>query len=134
METITVFDFVGTLTKKDSFKDFLIYTFGIAKFFQGIVKNIFPLTGYACGLITNHHAKERLFQTFFAGWTEEHFQRICITYSLEKIDGILRSEAKDRMEWHKAQAHRLVMDSASLIDWLTPWGMKNGFYGVIAAE
>lgn len=134
METIAVFDFDGTLTKKDSFKDFLVYTFGIAKFYHGILKNIFQLTSYACGLITNQQAKERMFKTFFAGWTGECFQRICITYSLEKIDGILRSEAKDRMEWHKAQAHRVVMVSASLVDWLTPWAIKNGFHDVIATE
>lgn len=134
MKTIVVFDFDGTLTKKDSFKDFLIYTFGIAKFYQGIFINIFTLAGYAFGLIKNQQAKEKLFQFFFGGWKSDLFQRNCQTYSLEKINFILRSEAIDRMEWHKTQSHLLVMVSASMADWLKPWAIKNGFHDVIATE
>jgi len=52
VETIAVFDFDGILTREDSFKDFLLSPFGIAKFGK-VSLNIFPLTGYALGFIIN---------------------------------------------------------------------------------
>jgi len=132
--TIAVFDFDGTLTRKDSFKNFLIYTFGFTSFFKGIAINIFPLTLYILRIISNHKAKEILFSHFFSGWKEEDFQSICTKYALLNIDSIINNEALQKACWHKSEHHVLVIVSASLTNWISPWAKTNGFIDIIATE
>lgn len=134
METLAVFDFDHTLTRKDSFINLLIYTFGFASFCKGITVNIFPLILYAFKIISNHKAKERVFQYFFSGWSHEAFNDICTRYALMKIDGIINQEALKKVNWHKSEHHTLVIASASVNTWIIPWAKRNDFSNVIATE
>ena len=132
--TIAVFDFDGTLTRKDSFKDFLIYQFGIVSFCRGIAANIISVTLYAFKIISNSKAKEKLFQYFFSGWKEEDFNYICTEYSLGEIDKMIDPEAVKKVKWHLSEHHTLVIASASLSNWIAPWAKKSNFHDVIATE
>ena len=134
MDTIAVFDFDGTLTRKNSFQDFLIHQFGILSFCSGIAANILPLTLYAFRIISNHKAKEKIFQYFFAGRTEEDFNHICTQYAFGEIDKMINPEALKKVKWHLREHHTLVIASASLSNWIAPWAKKNHFQDVIATE
>lgn len=134
LETIAAFDFDGTLTTKDSLRDFLVQTYGQVQFFLGITKNIIPLVGYMAGFVGDHKAKETLFHAFFANRTVDFYQNACNEYSLSKLDRIIRPEAMKKAHWHQTQGHHLVIVSASLADWIKPWAFRNGFRDVIATE
>jgi HAD superfamily hydrolase (TIGR01490 family) len=84
------------------------------------------LVAYKLGLIPNYRAKQYMLSYFFKGMPEERFKEIAEDYSLRHIDTIVRPKAMERIAWHKAQGHRVVVVSASLECWLKPWCDENG--------
>jgi HAD superfamily hydrolase (TIGR01490 family) len=134
MKTLAVFDFDCTLTRKDSFINFLLDTFDFSSFCKGIAVNLFPLLLSSLRLTSDDEPKERVFQHFFSGWSEEAFNSVCTKYSLAKIDGIINQEALEKVNWHRSQHHMLVIASASINMWIIPWAKRNGFIDVIATE
>ncbi|MBU4317002.1 MAG: HAD-IB family hydrolase [Proteobacteria bacterium] len=133
-DTIAVFDFDGTLTYKDTLKNFLVYNFGHTAFYKGIVSKSPILLSYLLRLVHSHTAKEALFAHFFAGWDEKQFNHSCENYSLTKIDTLIRIEGRSKINWHMKQGHRLIIVSASLQNWIRPWATQNGFSDVISTE
>ncbi|NLE25428.1 MAG: HAD family hydrolase [Clostridiaceae bacterium] len=123
-QTIAFFDFDGTITKKDSLIDFIIFTVGRPLFFLGILMHSLTLIGYKFGCISNEKAKERLWSGFFRGWKYEEFQSVADRYSLEQINKIIRTEAVEKIKWHKKQGHEVVVVTASLEPWLKSWCNK----------
>jgi len=133
-KTIAVFDFDGTLTSKDTLKDFLIYNFGYISFFKGIISTSFILFLYILRIVDSHTAKETLFRHFFISWDEKLFNKACEDYSLTQIDQLIRPSGRTKIDWHIEQGHHLIIVSASLKNWITLWARKNGFADVIATE
>lgn len=124
---IAFFDFDGTLTNKDSFLKFIIFSFGTIKFLYGMLILSPILLGYKVGFVKNYKAKEIIFSWYFKDMSQEIFLRLTREYSLSCIQNILRKKALDRIAWHKSQNHKIVIVSASIDCWLRPWSEKEGF-------
>jgi phosphatidylglycerophosphatase C len=132
--TIAVFDFDGTITRKDTLRDFLTHNFGLTAYYTGILSKSLILSSYLLRLVSSHNAKEALFAHFFAGWDEKKFDKSCEDYCLTRIDRLIRDECRSKINWHIKQRHCLVIVSASLRNWIYPWAIKNGFSDIIATE
>lgn len=132
--TIAVFDFDGTITRKDTLKDFLTHNFGFTKYYGGIFSKSIIIVLYLFKQVNSHIAKEALFAHFFTDWEEEQFNDSCESYALTRIQNLIRKEGCEKIEWHKKQGHHLVIASASMKNWIYPWAIKNGFSDVIATE
>ena len=122
--TIVLFDLDGTLTRRDTFTDFIQYAVGKPKYYRGLLNMSPALTGYALRLISNHIAKEKLLSYYFKGWEISRFQQIADTYSAERIDELSRPLAVERIRWHQGQGHKVVIVSASLENWIAHWCNK----------
>ncbi len=123
---LALFDFDGTLTSKDSFLDFLLFAVGVPRTLVGGILMSPWIVGHSLGLIGNGPAKERIFRHFFAGCTVEGFSQTSLRFALERIPPLLRPEGLARLEWHKSRNHRIVVISASLEDYLSPWCIHQG--------
>ncbi|HOK07880.1 MAG TPA: HAD-IB family hydrolase [Syntrophales bacterium] len=135
MDTIAAFDFDGTITRKDSFLDFLLYTFGAKYVFKRLFfDNFFILLCYYFGLASNHKAKEHIFCSIFKDYAHKDFENLCSDYSLNRVNEIIRPEAISRIKWHLVHKHTLVLISASIKEWIAPWAEQYGFEMVIATE
>lgn len=132
--SIAVFDFDGTITKKDSFVDFIIFNFAFIKLLVGFLRVVPQIVLYLVGKVPNCVPKRKMLDVFFKGMTEEEFLRRCKEYSLNRIDRMLRNEMIEKIQWHKAQRHKLVIVSASIDEWIIPWAENNGFEKVIATK
>ena len=132
MDTIAVFDFDGTITTKDTFVDFCLYAFGPIAFAKKAFCSVIPAFLYATRLWCGHKAKEKIFARFFAGMSEQEFNRLCLSYCTEHVNKICKPEAVDKINWHGQQNHKLVIISASIAGWIKPWAQKNGFEEVMA--
>lgn len=119
--TLVLFDFDGTITKNDSFIKFIRFVVGDAKFAYGIALLIPVLIAYRFKLIPNYKAKQITFSYFFKGMSKEFFLQMANEYSLEHIDTIVRSQAIQKIQYHKDQGHKIVIVSASIESWLKPW-------------
>ena len=133
-QTIAIFDFDGTLIRKDSLSDFLVFVFG----YRGIILRSLPLVAtlflYACGFLSAQSAKEKILSRFIRGKDEKAFAATCEAYARERIPQIVREDALRKAKWHKARGHRLIIASASPENWILPWAKTEGFDEVIASK
>jgi phosphatidylglycerophosphatase C len=130
---LALFDFDGTLTTKDSLPEFIKYAVGAPSYYLGLLLLSPVLILYLVKIISNDRAKERLISHFFKGWTAMRFKALADRFSETQIDRITKPKAMARMQWHKAQGHKVVLVSASLECWLEKWCSKNKI-GLIATR
>ncbi|MGA2417791.1 MAG: HAD family hydrolase [Candidatus Staskawiczbacteria bacterium] len=129
---IAAFDFDGTIVKKDTFLDFILYSCSSKRAFFGGIKSMFVLLLFVSKIISSDSAKEKIFSIFFKGMSADTFARLCKNYSLNRLPQMIKKQAFQKIQWHKQQGHKLVIVSASIEDWIKPWAEKNDFEKVIA--
>ena len=124
---VAVFDFDGTLTRRDSLLPFLRISVGRFQFWWGLLVLSPILLGYAFGLIPNWRAKEAVLAHFLSGRKEEQLHQVAQKFAVEEIPKLIRPEAVQRLRWHQEQGHHTVLVSASLEAYLLPWVKTMGF-------
>lgn len=131
---VAVFDFDGTLTRSDSLLPFLKYIAGVWRFYGGLIVLSPVLLGYVLRLIPNDLAKRWVLAYFLRGMTTAELAPKGRRFAEEVLPGLLRPEAVERLQWHRAQGHRTVLVSASLEVYLQPWGRAMGFDHVLGTR
>jgi HAD superfamily hydrolase (TIGR01490 family) len=125
VKIICFFDFDGTITKKDTLIDFIQFAFSKPTYYFGLFRLTPMLMAYIFKFISNHIAKEKLISYFFKGWVFDRFQAIADQYAITQIDKIVRPKAIEKIAWHQAQNHKIVIVSASMESWLKKWTQKH---------
>ncbi len=118
---LALFDFDGTITTKDSMVDFITYAGGYKKFLLGFFLLSPILILYKLKLIPNWKAKEIVLSYFFKGWEIKYFENKAERYSRDELPKIVRKTALEKIDWHKAQGHKVAVVTASIEDWLKGW-------------
>lgn len=118
---LALFDFDGTLTRKDSLADFLLWLVGPWPVLRGAVVLAPTLLSHAAGRLDNQRAKERVLTHFIGGWTRDAVVRAGERYAVEQLPRILRPAALERLEWHRLQGHEVAVVTASPREWVEPW-------------
>jgi HAD superfamily hydrolase (TIGR01490 family) len=124
MDTIAFFDFDGTLTKKDSLIDFIIYTNGYARFLFGLTILSPYLLLYKLGLYNNQRAKEKVLTFFLKDLPKQKFDNLASNYGYKRLPLIINNNTLDKLLWHKNQGHHVVIVTASFKEWIKPWSDK----------
>lgn len=123
-KAIAFFDFDGTLTRKDSFIEFIRFAKGWPRFIIGF-GILFPiLLMYKVRLISNHMAKQLVLRYFFSGMPLEVFKEKGRAFALTRIPQILRREALEKLKWHMNRQHQVVVVTASIDLWVYDWCKK----------
>lgn len=125
--SLALFDFDGTITKKDSFIEFIRFVHKDGKFIIGFLVLLPTLIRYKLRLIPNFIAKEKVLTYFFKDMPKDKFIKFATEYSLLQIDKITKKSALAKLKWHKSKAHKIIIVSASIDCYLRPWCEKNGF-------
>ena len=131
---LALFDFDGTITKKETISEFLRFCIGNTRFVLAVVR-VFPsILGYFSGLIGNQEIKERLLFETVGGWQEEWLVEKGQEFAKKRLPSLIRPKALERIRWHKERGDRIVLISASLIYYLRPWADIVGIKEVIGVE
>lgn len=130
---IVAFDFDGTITSRDTLFDFIKFYAGAKKLFKGLIILSPILVSYKLGLIKNDTAKQKLISHFFKGQSIEKFNQISQDY-VQRIQEITRLEVLEKIRWHQAQKHTIIIVSASISNWIKPWAKEIGIETVLATE
>ena len=125
MKRIALFDFDGTITRKDSLFDFIAFVKGERKLWVGMLALAPMLIQYKLKLLSNDEAKQRMLSYFFSGMDVQQFKKLGEEYALTKIDTIVRPKAMEQIVWHQAQGDTVVIVSASIRCWLDAWCKKH---------
>ena len=121
---LAIFDFDGTITRKDSFIEFLIFTHGRTTVFLKSVSLLPMVIGYLFKTVPNWKLKEHFLDCFYKGWSLDRFNRTADQFAVGHLSSIIRPMAVERLRWHKRAGHQIVVVSASLDNYLRPWCKK----------
>lgn len=125
-KVLALFDFDGTITRKDTLFDFARYARGNLFFFKTMLRLAPMLAAHKAGLISATAAKEYFLTAFFGGMPFAEFEQLATKYSLERIPRLIRPTARERIYYHLQQQHTVVIVSASAENWIKPWANLEG--------
>lgn len=125
MKRLALFDFDGTITKKDSFLDFLQFTSRKRHFIKNTALLSPMLINYFFKRISKEKAKEAILHRFFYGMPYTQFVMLAEEYTRHRLPKILRPKALERIVWHKNNHDTIAIVSGSIYEWLTPWCTHN---------
>lgn len=131
---LAIFDFDGTLTRRDTLLPFLRYAVGTAAFVVRLVSVLPVLAAMALGIVGRDRAKERVLRRFFRGMPAERLARLGRDFAQERLPALVRAQALEKLAWHRARGHRCVLASASPDVYLEPWARAAGFDDVVASN
>jgi len=134
MKVIAAFDFDGTVTTRDSLLPFLLKNFGAAAVFFKSFSIILELAGFCLGWTSRKKAKEALLTCFLKGMKENELNLRAEAFADNDLPCYVRPEALKKIAWHKEQGHTLVLISASIENYLTPWASSLGFERVLSSK
>jgi phosphatidylglycerophosphatase C len=120
-KNLALFDFDGTITKKDSFLEFIKFYKGSISFFIGSIA-LFPvLLLYKVGIIRNWKAKEIVLTYFFKNEPIKEFCLKCTEFSIKSIPTLVKPEAMQAIIRHLRDGDKVIIISASFENWLADW-------------
>ena len=110
---VAAFDFDGTITDRDTLVPFLVLAFGRARVAATFAT--LPLTGlgWLLRLVPIDTFKRRVLRRLVARAPAGRLRALGETH-VRAVWRWLRVEAVERIEWHRAQGHRLVLVSSTL--------------------
>jgi len=130
---IAAFDFDGTITKKDTFIEFIKFSKGRFKLFTGLFLFSPLLILMKLKLYPNWKVKQKLFSYFYKGISINQFNKWGADFSA-LIDKMLLSKAIDSINLHKNKGEILVIISASIENWIKPWANQTGINTILSTK
>jgi len=129
---VAAFDFDGTLVPGDSFGPFLYRLLGPRRLGLAVGRAGPPmLRDYRAS--GRDGAKAALLAVAVAGLDGEAVSAAGEHFATMLVPRV-RPGMRRRVDWHRRNGHRLVLVSASLTDYLVPFGHQAGFDDVIATR
>lgn len=121
MSTLCVFDFDGTITRKDSYLLFIFYSVSLVKKIIGFTVFSPVYFFVLVKIISMHRFKEWVTGFFFKGMKDKDIIKYGDRFCDNVISKICYKQALDKIEWHKSNGHEVIIVSASLDVWIKPW-------------
>lgn len=118
---LALFDFDGTITKTDSFRELLVYSFGHTRL---LIAGICLCPWLICsllGLISTHTCKQKFLAWFYKGMTVNKFNNKAESYVAKRLHKLIRPAAMKRILWHLQQGDKVIIVSASFEEYLKLW-------------
>lgn len=123
---VAAFDLDGTLTRRDTLKPFLVRAFGVRRVAWAFLR-LSPLAlQVALGRAGVDDFKVRAIAQLFVDADPERLRAAGRAHAV-RVMRQLRPAALERIEWHRAQGHVLVLASASVDLYVEPLARALGF-------
>lgn len=121
MKRIAVFDFDGTITRKDTLIEFIRFTKGTLALCWGLLLHLPLLVAMKMHMYGNSKTKEKVFSYFFKGTSIEQFDEWGKQFYAAQADKILYKQAIEAMTRHQQQDYVVIILSASVENWVRPF-------------
>jgi phosphatidylglycerophosphatase C len=133
--TVAAFDLDGTLTSGGSVLGFLVAVRGYPQVTVAVARALPKLVrGALFGGSAADDAKEQLFIRLLAGLRADEVAERATEFAAQHLRRRLRPEVQARVEWHRAQGHRLIIVSASPEYYVAPCAGLLGMDGAIGTR
>jgi phosphatidylglycerophosphatase C len=131
---LAVFDFDGTLTRRDTLVPFLNAVCGRRQVCMAMSRHGVRVTRAVAGLGGEAEAKQALFGRLLKGRRVDEVEAEIPAFTAELLARGMRPEMLARVDWHLAEGHRLIVVSASPELYVGPIARGLGFTSVIATR
>jgi len=125
-KSLALFDFDGTITRKDTFLEFIKFTHGNLKFWFGMWLMSPLLILFKIKIIPNNKAKTFVLKYFYGGWPYEKFKKAGEDFCEQKLPALIKPSALEQVKHHIKENHRVILVTASAMEWVAPWANKIG--------
>jgi phosphatidylglycerophosphatase C len=123
---IAFFDFDGTVTTGDGFMPFIRSATARHRVVAGTLCLSPMVLGYRLGWVPATRMRQGVAWFAFRGRAEREIAALGASYAAEVLPRLARPEALERIRWHQAQGDAVVIVSASLGAYLSPWCQERG--------
>ena len=132
---VAAFDFDGTIARRDTLMPFLASVAGRVAFARAAFTRSPQLTRVALGRGDRDAEKEVLIGRLLAGRASADVEAAGVAYA-DRLWAAqrFRPEMVERLAWHRAEGHRIVIVSASLDSYLGPLAPRLGVDHVIGCS
>lgn len=130
---VAVFDFDGTVSEHDTLVPFLVLAFGRVRVGATFAALAGTGLGYLLGRVPIDEFKRRVLRRLVAGASAPRLRALGRVYA-RALAPRLRPRALERIDWHRARGHRLVLVSATLDLYLAQVGAQLGFDDVLCSR
>jgi phosphatidylglycerophosphatase C len=132
---VAAFDFDGTIARRDTLMPFLASVAGRAAFARAALGRTPQLVKVAVGRADRDVEKEALIGRLLAGRPAAEVAAAGTTYADRLWTAHrFRPEMLERLTWHRAEGHQIVIVSASLDSYLAPLAPRLGVDHVISCS
>ena len=131
---VAAFDFDGTLTRRDTFKPFLVRGLGWPRFLWALFRCSPWLAGFALRVVPNDVAKQKLMLLTLKGRTTTDIEDWTTRWLAQDFAGQLQPHALAQLASHKNAGHCCVIVSASPDIYLKRVAKQMGFDALICTE
>ncbi|MDD3877688.1 MAG: HAD-IB family hydrolase [Bacteroidales bacterium] len=121
-----VFDFDGTITSKDTFLEFIKFSYGRFSLYKCMFFHLPFTLLYFMKLYPNYKLKELYFSFFFKGKPYIDIKKKGDLFGENLLPSLIFSSVSDVLNWHKERGHDIYILSASSDIWLGRWCEMNG--------
>jgi len=118
---LAVFDFDGTLTRKDSLFEFVKFTHGKRQLYIQLLSILPIIVLNKLGFISSKRLKESFMEGIYKNVKEAKMWEWGKQFADTVLPALILPEAEDRLQWHISQNHEVLILSASFDVWLQPW-------------
>ena len=120
-KTLVLFDFDGTMTRKDTFPAFIFFVFGRAKGILGFLIHAPYILFYYFGVLNGSSLKQKIVSYFFKGKDTDAIRKNGIAFAEElNVNGMNIEVMNDFMQY-QLKGFDLCIVSASLDIWIAPF-------------
>ena len=124
---LTIFDFDGTITKKDTLPAFAKYAVGCFFYYKAILCCLPWLFIYKLGLYSNGKAKQRLFRALYKGLSVNFINQKAIGFSDFCFQNeYLRTDIIQRVKECQENGDLIIIITASMENKVIPFALKLG--------
>ncbi|WP_126944071.1 HAD family hydrolase [Xanthomonas sp. BRIP62409] len=118
---LALFDFDHTITTCDSYARFLRKVATPAQLATAKWQVGPWVLGYRLGMVSAAALRARVTRIVFSDRLLDEVAAHGADFARTALPGVLRAEVMQRIDWHQAQGHEVVLVSASLDLYLQPW-------------
>jgi HAD superfamily hydrolase (TIGR01490 family) len=123
---LALFDFDGTITDGDGFVPFIHRAASRPRVLAGTLWLSPLIAGYRAGWVSVSRLRQSIAWVALRGRLHAEIAAIGERYAQHALEPRVRPEASERIAWHQARGDRVVVVSASLDCYLTPWCRARG--------
>lgn len=97
------------------------FHFGVFQFYKGMLFVLPWIASMKAKMVSHQLAKEKLLSHFFKGMPEIDFIKICNDFTKERLPGLIRKSALQKIEQYQKNNVPVVVVTASAENWVKKW-------------